>query len=74
MSEKFHSLEELTKLAADKGVELPDEIADDVAGGEYTLEEWLAMTPAERKAAQKRSLAARTLGLPCELDAGVPHP
>lgn len=74
MSEKLPTLEELSKLAADKGVELPDDIADAVAGGEYTPEEWLAMTVEERQAAQKRSLAADILGVPCELDPGVPHP
>ena len=74
MSEKLPPLEELTKLAAEKGVELPDDLLEKVAGGEYTMEEWFAMNTEERQAAQKRSLAAKLLSQPCELDPGVPHP
>ena len=51
---------------------VPEEIMDDeldlVAGGAYSLEEWKAMTKAERLAAQKRSLDAHAKNLPCELD------
>ena len=74
MSEKLPPLSELTRLAAEKGVELPDNILDLVAGGEYTIEEWLAMSEEERKAAQNRSMAAYLIGQPCEMDPGVPHP
>lgn len=74
MSEKLPPLSELTKLAADNGIELPEDILDMVAGGEYTEEEWFAMSTEERQAAQKRSLAAKLLSQPCELDPGVPHP
>lgn len=75
MSEKLPPLSEITKLAAEKGVELPDEIIDAVAGGAYTEEEWFAMSGDERRAAQQRSLMAKfVLNLPCEMDEGVPHP
>ena len=75
MSEKMPPLSELTKLAADNGIELPDEIIDAVAGGEYTTEEWNAMTREEQLAAQKRSLIAKFVThTPCEMDPGVPHP
>ncbi len=75
MTEKLPPLEELTKLAAEKGIELPDDLADLVAGGEYTYEEWEQMSEEERKAAQKRSLIAKLIThTPCELDEGVPHP
>ena len=75
MSEKLPPLNEIQKLAADKGVELPDELIDAVAGGAYTEEEWFAMSPEERQAAQHRSLVAKViLHLPCELDEGVDHP
>ena len=70
MSEmKLPPLQELQKLAAEKGVELPDDILDEVAGGAYTQEEWNNMSEEERKAAQKRSLLAKlVLKKPCELD------
>lgn len=75
MSEKLPPLSELVKLAAENGVELPDDIAETVAGGEYTDEEWNNMSAEERKAAQRRSLVARLITFtPCELDEGVdPH-
>lgn len=68
MSEKLPPLEVLQKLAAEKGVELPDDILDEVAGGYYTMEEWNSMTPEERQAAQRRSIRARRINQPCELD------
>lgn len=75
MFEKMPPLSELTKLAAENGVELPDEIVDAVTGGEYTTEEWNAMTREEQLAAQQRSLIATFIThTPCEMDPGVPHP
>ena len=70
MSEmKLPPLEELQKLATEKGVELPDDILDEVAGGAYTEEEWKNMTVEERQAAQQRSLLAKLIfHTPCELD------
>ncbi|MCR5637058.1 MAG: hypothetical protein K6F76_07795 [Clostridiales bacterium] len=66
---KLPPLSELQKLAAEKGVELPDDILDEVAGGAYTEEEWKNMTVDERRAAQQRSLIARLITHePCELD------
>ena len=75
MSEKFPPLSELTKLAADQGLELPDEVIDAVAGGVYSQEEWASMSTEERMAAQKRSVIYKfVLHQPCELDPGVdPH-
>lgn len=75
MSEKLPPLSELVKLAAENGVELPDDIAETVAGGEYSVEEWNNMSEEERKAAQKRSLIAKLIThTVCELDEGVdPH-
>ena len=75
MSEKLPPLNEIQKLAAEKGVELPDELIDSVAGGAYTAEEWAAMSVEERQAAQRRSLMAKLmLNMPCEMDEGVDHP
>lgn len=59
---------EVIKEMAGEGVELPEEILEEVAGGAYTVEEWNAMTTEERQAAQKRSRLAKALGLECELD------
>lgn len=57
------------KEMAGEGVELPEEILDEVAGGAYTDAEWLEMTEEERKAAQQRSLIARYVTkTACELD------
>lgn len=75
MSEKLPPLNEIQKLAADKGVELPDELIDAVAGGAYTQDEWNAMSTEERQAAQRRSMLAKyVFHTPCELDEGVDHP
>ena len=62
------NLEELKKLADEKGVELSEEDLEAIAGGMYSREEWKKMTPEERRKAQERSAAARVLGIPCELD------
>lgn len=51
-----------------KRTELEVDDLDMVAGGRYSREEWLAMSPEERAAAQARSTNARRLGNPCELD------
>lgn len=48
--------------------EINEEELDFVAGGAYTLEEWKALTPEERVAAQQRSRIARYQGRECELD------
>lgn len=57
------------KEMAGEGVELPEEILDEVAGGAYTDEEWWAMTTEERQAAQQRSLIAKLVTkTPCEMD------
>ena len=75
MSEKLPPLNEIQKLAADKGVELPDELIDAVAGGAYTQDEWNSMSTEERQAAQRRSMLAKyVFHTPCELDEGVDHP
>lgn len=67
MSNKLPPLEVLKDMA--NGQELPEEILDAVAGGAYTDEEWFAMTEEERKAAQRRSIAAKlSKKAPCELD------
>ena len=66
---KLPPLSEIQKLATDKGLELPDEILDEVAGGAYSEEEWANMTVEERQAAQQRSLIAKLITkTPCELD------
>ncbi|MBR1531631.1 MAG: hypothetical protein IJ872_02850 [Eubacterium sp.] len=62
------NLEELKKLAEEKGIELTDDMLEDIAGGRYSLEEWDAMSDDERIAAQMRSIMARAQGQPCELD------
>ncbi len=68
MSEKLPPIKVIQELAGE-GVELPDEILDEVAGGAYTDEEWFAMTEEERKAAQQRSLLNKlVLKQPCEMD------
>ena len=54
MSTKLPPLSVLKEMAGE-GVELNDEVLDAVAGGAYTVEEWNAMSPEERKEAQKRS-------------------
>ncbi len=59
---------EVLKEMAGEGVELPEEILDAVAGGAYTVEEWNQMSTAERQAAQQRSIMAKLMGTPCELD------
>lgn len=49
--------------------EINEEELDLVAAGAYTVEEWNAMSVEERKAAQMRSIMAKTvLNTPCELD------
>ncbi len=66
---KLPPLSELQKLAADKGIELPDDILDEVAGGAYSEEEWNNMTVEERQAAQQRSIIAKVITkTPCEMD------
>ena len=67
MSTKLPPLSVLQELAGE-GVELSDEILEAVAGGAYTEEEWYAMTVEERQEAQQRSLIARALKAPCEMD------
>lgn len=62
------TFEELKKLAEENGVELTEDMLDMVAGGAYTKDEWDAMTPEERKAAQDRSIMAKIMKKPCELD------
>lgn len=56
------------KLNPQEGVEIPEDILDDVAGGAYTTEEWNAMTTKERQMAQQRSIQAKIRNLPCEMD------
>jgi len=57
---------------SEKKVNVPQEIKDDeldvVAGGAYTVEEWNKMSTEERQAAQQRSLLAKSLNKPCEMD------
>ena len=68
MSKKMPPLSVLKELAGE-GVELNDDVLDAVAGGAYTEEEWFAMSEEERKAAQQRSIVAKTLlKIECELD------
>lgn len=67
MSTKLPPLSVLKELAGE-GVELSDEILEAVAGGAYTEEEWFAMSTEERRAAQQRSIVAKQLNAPCELD------
>lgn len=65
---KLPPLQVLKEMAGD-GVELPDALLDEVAGGAYTVEEWNRMSKEERQAAQQRSLVAKLiLNVPCELD------
>lgn len=59
---------DVIKEMAGEGVELPEEILDAVAGGAYSVEEWNAMSTEERQEAQRRSVLARLLDAPCELD------
>ncbi len=69
MSEKLPPLSEIKKVATENGVELTDDILDEIAGGAYTQEEWLSMTVEERQEAQRRSLLAKlVLKQPCEMD------
>lgn len=57
------------KEMAGEGVELPEEILDEVAGGAYSVEEWNQMTTEERQAAQQRSIIAKYVTkTPCEMD------
>ena len=58
--------EDLNKVTGK--TELSDEDLEWVAGGVYSQEEWYAMSTAERRAAQLRSLKARAASEPCELD------
>ena len=68
MSAKLPPVSALMEMAGE-GVELDDEILDAVAGGAYTVEEWNAMSTEERRAAQQRSIIAKTiLNTECELD------
>lgn len=62
------TLEELKKEAAAAGIELTEDMLDEVAGGRYTYDEWKAMSTEEREAAHLRSIMARATGQPCELD------
>ena len=59
---------DVIKEMAGEGVELPEEILDAVAGGAYSVEEWNQMSTEERQEAQRRSVLARLLDAPCELD------
>ena len=59
---------DVIKEMAGEGVELPEEILDAVAGGAYSVEEWNQMSTEERQEAQRRSVLARLLEAPCELD------
>lgn len=69
MSEKLPPLSEIKKVATENGVELTDDMLDEIAGGAYTQEEWLSMTVEERQEAQRRSLLAKlVLKQPCEMD------
>ena len=69
MSEKEYTMEELLKLAAEQGVELSDDMLDDIAGGAYDPEVWKNMTTEERRAAQQRSLMAKYVyKTVCEMD------
>ena len=61
-------LEDIKKIASEDGVELSEEMLDQVAGGAYTDEEWAAMNDDERWAAVRRSFDAMRKRQPCELD------
>ena len=56
------NIEELKKLADEKGVELSEEDIETIVGGLYSKEEWRAMTPDERDAAVKQSMMIRLAG------------
>ena len=49
------NLEELKKMADAEGVELSEEDLEAIAGGLYSEEEWLKMSPDERRAAYMES-------------------
>lgn len=61
------NIEDLKKVAEENGVELTDEMLENVAGGEIPTEIWTQMTEEERKQAQIQSMLNIAQGKACEL-------
>lgn len=56
------NIEEIKKIADEKGVELTEEMLESVAGGKYTTEEWTAMSAEDRIQAILDSQAIKKAG------------
>ncbi len=56
----------IKNLAAEAGVELTDDMLDDISGGYIPKDIWKKMPTAERQKAQQDSFAKRQLEMVCE--------
>ncbi len=65
--EKEFTKAELAALATDEGVELTDDMLDDISGGAMDSEVWATMSPEERKKAQMISIAMIKKNQTCNL-------
>ena len=61
------NLEDIKKVAEEQGIELTEDMLEQIAGGVIPPEEWEKMTPEERKAAQIESMINIAQGKPCAL-------
>lgn len=62
------NIEEIKKIADEKGIELTDEMLEKVAGGFFSEEEWNKLTKAQQDAYIEESMINWTIGQPCILD------
>ena len=60
------NIEDIKKLADEQGVELSEDMLETIAGGYYSVEEWLKMSAAEREKAKNDSLELRKQLAYCE--------
>ncbi len=60
-------LDEMKKVADEKGIELTDDMLEAIAGGKIDPAIWEKMTEEERKAAQIQSMLNIAQGKPCDL-------
>ncbi|MBR0413072.1 MAG: hypothetical protein IJI47_05860 [Eubacterium sp.] len=61
------NIDEMKKIAAEKGIEITDDMLAEIAGGKIDPAIWNNMTPEERKAAQIQSMLNIAQGKPCDL-------